>query len=83
MTAKSLEWMEQGECLTEPPELFQPIRGVSKKRLDLARAICADCTVMVRCRDYGVYEAPPLDPAIYGGLTRGERVEVRQGRMEI
>lgn len=78
-----MEWMEHGACKYEDQELFFPEVGVSKKNMRLARAICKACVVYERCKRYGVYEAEPEDPAIYGGLTIRQRRDVRMGRRDI
>jgi WhiB family redox-sensing transcriptional regulator len=60
-------------CYGADPEIFwEPLD------VDTARAYCARCPVVVRCRDYAVGRSDSDDDdAVWGGTTRDERRALR------
>ncbi|MCT2587775.1 WhiB family transcriptional regulator [Actinophytocola gossypii] len=68
----STEWMRDGLCAQTDPEEFFPGKGGD---LRPAKAVCAGCPVLDRCRDYAV--GRPELSGIWGGTTARERVALR------
>lgn len=68
--------MERAACVGKDPELFFPSQG-QWEQAARARAVCATCPVIGRCRDH----AEALNPefGIWAGESRPERRKRRQG----
>jgi WhiB family redox-sensing transcriptional regulator len=71
--ARSLSWMARGACRQADPELFFPVSsvtGLAARRVELAKAVCAPCTVRAACLAYAAETRPE---GIWGGTTQAER----------
>ena len=72
------EWMSQGKCNDTPPSTFFPSDGVG---VDVARRICADCSVKAACLEYALYNR--IDHGVWGGTSERERRRIlRQRRID-
>jgi WhiB family redox-sensing transcriptional regulator len=69
-------WMSQANCLGINPDLFFPERGESVTE---AKAVCADCIVRNRCREYAITNNEKF--GIWGGTSERERRRIRKQRM--
>jgi WhiB family redox-sensing transcriptional regulator len=81
----SLEWAGRAACRGSDPKLWfgrvddmPPARaldaeacGPEKRRIEKARAYCADCPVLLACRDHAL--SLPEAYGIWGGTTRRQR----------
>lgn len=72
-SALALVWRERAKCRDHDPELFHPTLGERDKR-DYAKAICQLCPVRAQCLEWAL--ATDEQYAIYGGLTRAERLKL-------
>lgn len=73
-----MEWMEEGNCRTEPPAVFFPSDGVG---VELARRICATCPVKGPCLEYALRNR--IDHGVWGGASERERRRIaRQRRLD-
>jgi len=74
--AASVDWMSQGACRTEDPELFFPISltGPAVHQVSMAKAVCRRCGVQASCRSYAVSTG---QDGVWGGTTRDERMAMR------
>jgi WhiB family redox-sensing transcriptional regulator len=61
-------WMSEGKCAELPPETFFPSDGVG---VNVARAICSDCSQKARCLDYALTHR--IDHGVWGGTSERER----------
>lgn len=77
-TAALWEWQEQGACREASPDIFfhpEAERGQSRaRRVQRAKAICATCPVLDRCREHALAVREPY--GVWGGLTEDEREAV-------
>ncbi len=75
-----MDWRVRGLCLTEDPDLFFPIGGLSSGpaaiQTDEAKAVCRHCPVTRQCLAWAV-DAGPVE-GIWGGTTVGERRALRR-----
>lgn len=75
------EWQLDGACRTEAHELFfHPTgeRGPSRARRETAaKAVCATCPVLERCRQHALDAHEPY--GVWGGLSEQDRVELLGG----
>ncbi len=72
-----MDWMSQGACQREDPELFFPIaaNGPALAQIRAAKRICLCCPVSPACLAFGL--KTPQD-GIWGGTTREERSALRR-----
>lgn len=71
-------WMDDGTCRTvEDPDIFFPENESFRKQIRTAQKICSNCPVQRRCAEYAL--ARPGLRGIWGGLTGGDRMRLRQG----
>ena len=72
----SMEWMSQGACQREDPELFFPLvsEGPALEQINAAKRICYRCTVRTACLAFGL----TTQEGIWGGATPGERRAIRK-----
>jgi hypothetical protein len=76
----SLRWQERAACRNLKAEIFFP-RGVSEKRFDAAKAVCATCTEKEACLSLVIRLEPFEDRwGVFGGLTPAERIYERKVR---
>lgn len=73
--AEHTAWMREGLCAQTDPEAFFPDKGESPRP---ARAVCASCPVLARCRDYAVEHYERF--GIWGGTSPREREDIRRER---
>lgn len=81
MIFKRSDWMVDANCRGMDPDWFHPARGEVGKNTsrDLAiRAVCADCPVVVPCREMGLEDYTLR--GYWGGLSERERRIERQRR---
>jgi WhiB family redox-sensing transcriptional regulator len=73
----SSDWMSQGACRAEDPELFFPVAttGPASRQIRAAKAVCARCTVRAPCLAYAMETRPD---GIWGGTTTEERAPARK-----
>lgn len=71
------DWRRHAACAGEAPELFFPVSesGPALKQISAAKAVCARCPVRDACLRYAL--ATGQGPGIWGGLTEGERRDLR------
>ena len=69
------EWMAHGNCADQPPSLFVPSDGVG---VEVAKRICADCPMRVRCLDYALDNR--IDHGVWGGTSERERRRILKAR---
>lgn len=63
-------------CRGMNPNDFMPGVG-ERKKIAIAKAICATCPVLNACRAYSFESATEIDLyGIFGGLTRQERIKI-------
>ncbi|MEH3033540.1 MAG: WhiB family transcriptional regulator [Aeromicrobium erythreum] len=79
---ESYEWQYEGLCRTVDPDAFfspEAERGSSKQRREqAAKAMCAACPVIERCREHALSVQEPY--GVWGGLSEAERTEILAGR---
>jgi WhiB family redox-sensing transcriptional regulator len=72
------EWQYEGSCRTLPSEMFfhpDGERGPRRRnRENAAKAICAACPVIVRCREHALAVQEPY--GIWGGLSEEDRLAI-------
>lgn len=69
------KWMADGRCRDLPPSIFFPSDGVG---VEVARRICADCTVREPCLEYAL--ASRIDHGVWGGASERERRRIARRR---
>ncbi|MCB1267759.1 MAG: WhiB family transcriptional regulator [Acidimicrobiia bacterium] len=67
--------MAHGNCADQPPSLFFPSDGVG---VEVAKRICADCPMRVRCLDYALDNR--IDHGVWGGTSERERRRILKAR---
>jgi len=75
-----LQWQQAAACRGENAATFYPPPFFERKDLriareNLAKSICADCSVKQACLGYAMRTAEPH--GIWGGLNEAERRDVR------
>ena len=70
-----LPWMEHGNCLEYPPEVFFPSDGVG---VIAAQRICEGCPVREQCLEYALVER--IDHGVWGGASERERRRILKRR---
>lgn len=73
---RSMDWMSQGACQREDPELFFPIAagGPALEQIRTAKRVCLCCPVRPECLSFGL---KTTQDGIWGGTTREERSAMR------
>ena len=69
------DWMRQGACRDQDPELFFPTSIKIEAAAEAVR-VCASCPVWQQCRAYAL--ATPVLQGVWGGLTEGQRRQTRR-----
>ncbi len=69
------DWMATGKCREMPPAMFFPSDGVG---VEVARRICADCTVKGPCLEYALSNR--IDHGVWGGASERERRRIARRR---
>ena len=81
-----LGWMEMAACVGKVmvyPTLAVHTQRLSREDLILeaqALAICRQCPVIFRCREWALQDPDPAFDHIAGGLTPKQRWAMRRGR---
>lgn len=69
------DWQRGGSCRQENPDVFfhpEGERGPARRDRDsAAKAVCAVCPVVVRCREHALRVREPY--GVWGGMTEDER----------
>lgn len=80
--ADEWEWQYQGACRGMDPEMFfhpDGERGPRRRnRENAAKAVCASCPVLQKCRERALAIAEPY--GIWGGLSEDDRVAILSRR---
>lgn len=71
-------WMADGACVGQPTDYWFPPVGANDVG-EMAKRICAACSVQDACLDYSLTQPSDLY-GIWAGLNRGERQALR-GRL--
>jgi WhiB family redox-sensing transcriptional regulator len=75
--ARALDWQKFGACRNADDSEYYPDRG-SRSRVSKAKATCAVCSVKDTCLEWAM--ARNEQHGVWGGLTRGERADLRRQR---
>lgn len=79
---ESYAWQWQGSCMGQDSSVFfspEAERGVKRQRReDAAKAICATCPVMERCRQHALAVQEPY--GVWGGLSESDRARILESR---
>ena len=75
-----MEWLVSARCIEEEPDLFFPVgsAGPASEQTERAKAICRQCPVIDTCLEWAL--ATAQDAGVWGGLSEGERREIRRSR---
>ena len=69
------EWQYEGACRDLDTQLFFHPEGerggTRRRRAEAAKAICATCPVIDKCREYALKAHEPY--GVWGGMTEEER----------
>ena len=80
--ADEWEWQYEGACRGMDPEMFfhpDGERGPRRRnRENAAKAVCASCPVLQKCREQALAIAEPY--GIWGGLSEDDRVAILSRR---
>jgi WhiB family redox-sensing transcriptional regulator len=72
------EWQFEGSCRTADPRVFfhpEGERGSARRNRDAAaKAICATCPVLRKCRSHALTVREPY--GVWGALSEEERTEI-------
>ena len=72
------EWQYEGLCMDMDSEVFfspEAERGAKRvRREEAAKALCAKCPVIERCREHALRAQEPY--GVWGGLSESERAEM-------
>jgi WhiB family redox-sensing transcriptional regulator len=69
------DWMDEGNCRTQPPALFFPSDGVG---VEVAKRVCATCPVAATCLEYALDNR--IDHGVWGGASERQRRRLLKGR---
>ena len=71
------DWRSRATCRHTDPDLFFPegSEGPALRATELAKRICSVCPVRERCLLWALDHSAPF--GIWGGLTEGERRDLR------
>lgn len=76
-------WQSQGLCNSMDSDLFFHPEGERggprRRRIERAKAICAQCPVIEQCRTYALANHEAY--GVWGGLSEEERADIVRGRM--
>ena len=74
------DWQYSGTCRGQDPSLFfhpEGERGGTRRRRDdAAKAICAECPVIVQCRNHALLVHEPY--GVWGGMSEDERRSLKR-----
>lgn len=69
--SEDLDWQLKGACRGADTRLFYPKSPDQERKSRVAKAICADCPVMLECRAWALTEGE--EHGVWGGLSENER----------
>ena len=74
------DWLADGACRNEDPELFFPLtaQGPAAKQIMAAKAVCGRCLVRLDCLRYALEDRHSY--GIWGGTSEEERRALRRSR---
>ena len=77
------DWRLRAACRNADPDLFFPegAAGPTLQAVDQARRLCGACPVQARCLDWALDHHVAF--GIWGGLTEGERRDLRHALTRI
>lgn len=82
---ESYAWQWQGSCMGKDSSVFfspEAERGAKRQRREAAaKAVCASCPVIERCREHAIDVQEPY--GVWGGLTEAERAKIIESRTSI
>ncbi|TDW79495.1 transcription factor WhiB [Kribbella sp. VKM Ac-2566] len=75
-----MNWLLNGACRNEDPELFFPIgtTGPALQQIEAAKRVCAQCDVVDACLNWALRTGQ--DAGVWGGLSEIERRALKQQR---
>jgi len=80
MTLIHRDWHTQALCAGEDPEFWfydstkgRSINLETEKKIKIAKSICSDCPVRLKCLEQGMEEENLIQGTIWGGLTLWDR----------
>lgn len=77
------DWLADGACRDEDPELFFPItsQGPAIRQILAAKDVCARCTVRPECLRCALEDTHSY--GVWGGTTEEERKRMRRARARV
>lgn len=74
------DWMMQGDCRAEEPELFFPLGDglAAQQQTTEAKTVCGYCPVISECLEWALDSGQ--DHGIWGGKTEDERRVLKRQR---
>ncbi len=72
-------WRDEANCIKAPLNIFFPedeTGSTSKRKIDRAKTICANCSVQHKCLIYSLNEN--IDHGVWGGLSSRERKALKR-----
>ncbi len=76
------DWLSDGSCRDEDPELFFPISsaGPAVRQILAAKAVCDRCAVRQECLRFALEDAH--SHGVWGGTTEDERKAIRRAQAQ-
>ena len=73
-----MDWRSGAACRGMDPEMFFPLGGglVAEAQVTIAKAVCAECPVLVRCRTWALTMGEHA--GVWGGMSPDERRAARR-----
>ena len=72
------KWRSKANCRDTPVDVFFPTKGASKEKVQVAKAICNECTVAQQCADWSLQFSERALLGIWGGMTGKDRRTIRK-----
>ncbi|HSX33305.1 MAG TPA: WhiB family transcriptional regulator [Candidatus Saccharimonadales bacterium] len=81
--AENLDWLTEGICKDEDPDLFFPIGndGPALLQTAQAKAVCRRCPVKDECLQWALETGQ--DDGVWGALSKDERRRLRTRNMSL
>jgi len=70
-----MQWMAEGNCANQPPNLFFPSDGVG---VEVAKKVCADCPSIDQCLEYALTNR--IEHGVWGGCSERQRRRILKAR---
>ena len=67
------KWRDKANCRNTPVDVFFPDKGATKQKVQIAKAICNECTVEQQCADWSLQFSERALLGIWGGMTGKDR----------